>query len=345
MANLDLCGISLELQGLDGALDGITSALTSLTDGLSKGIAGSIESLSDQLNSALGDLESALNSLPSLPELPNLQAELNELLSLINNPLGFANKLAYIENIFGDAVDDINELINSVISGGPNFDICKLVPNIDASVNADGTIDYVKKGIKGAVPTLNSEKLPAAKPQKTVESVTPPRIFPEIIEKIESEEKEEVGSSVKPITPTEPPAGLETIIVNSTLIGKAYNPQVNNVSTTFIKTAAPDGSGFFWKPKGYSTQLEFETWFYNTIASTAASYRSTAIKTTSKALSAKYKQKFFDCIDVLKGTTDNHLTQRTKLADGSFSVNLQQAQRSFCPKPEGEWLGEYGIKV
>ena len=33
----------------------------------------------------------------------------------------------------------------------------------------------------------------------------------------------------------------------------------------FIKTEAPDGSGFFWKPKGYSTQLELEAWLYMTV--------------------------------------------------------------------------------
>jgi hypothetical protein len=50
----------------------------------------------------------------------------------------------------------------------------------------------------------------------------------------------------------------------------------------FIKTEAPDGSGFFWKPKGYSTQLEFEAWLYMTVRGCAVNSKTNLQKIIKK---------------------------------------------------------------
>jgi len=114
---------------------------------------------------------------------------------------------------------------------------------------------------------------------------------------------------------------------------------------------------FFWKPKGYSTQLEFEAWMYTTVRGFAVASKTnlqTIIKKQeegslssdiSQELIDSLTQRLKDCVAFLKADGESNLTQATKISENVYSVSVEQAKLSWCPKPEGEWLGNFGIKA
>jgi hypothetical protein len=205
MADLGLCGISLDLQALDDAQKAIEDALANLTSGAG-GIADSIASLQSELGGALDDALGELNGLiPEIKaELPNLQKELNELVGLLGNPLNalqIDSKLAEIREVFGEATSGFEDILKEITGGLSelqgslagftgdltakfaeiqnalsSFDICKAVPNIDATptYDEDGNIngyEYTTKAYVPDVPTTDAIKLPTEKLKKGLEEV------------------------------------------------------------------------------------------------------------------------------------------------------------------------------
>jgi len=205
MADLGLCGISLDLQALDDAQKAIGNTLAELTSGPG-GIADSITSLQSELGGALDNALGELNNLiPEIKaELPNLQKELNELVGLLGNPLNalkIDSKLAEIRKVFGKATSGLEDILKEVtgglseLQGGlagftgdltakfaeiqntlSSFDICKAVPNIDATptYDEDGNIngyEYATKAYVPDVPTTDAIKLPKEKLKKDLKEV------------------------------------------------------------------------------------------------------------------------------------------------------------------------------
>jgi archaellum component FlaC len=302
MAKLELCGISLKLQALDDAQKAIEDALAELTSGAG-GIADAIGDLQNQLGSALDDALADLeNLIPEIKaEFPNLQKEINELLNLMADPfkaLEIQKQIDKIRELFGDIPTfDVDKILSEItgglsdIEGGltnfvgditkalgdlagtlSSFDPCKLVPNIDGEPQYDefGDIigyEYVTKGTAPEAPVVDAVKLPAPPAPKPVEEVTPAVEKNEAKEPITPELKEATETNTPPATAVQPPVPKYTTKVRMRsefglcLLPKSSKP----IDKVFIRTPAPDGSGFFWKPKGYSTQLEFEAWLYMTV--------------------------------------------------------------------------------
>ena len=394
MAKLELCGISLKLQALDDAQKAIEDALAELTSGVG-GIADAIGDLQNQLGSALDDALADLeNLIPEIKaEFPNLQKEINELLNLMADPfkaLEIQKQIDKIRELFGDIPTfDVDKILSEItgglseIEGGltnfvgditkalgdlagtlSSFDPCKLVPNIDGEPQYDefGDIigyEYVIKGTAPEAPVIDAVKLPAPPAPKPVEEVTPAVEKNEAKEPITPELKEATETNTPPATAVQPPVPKYTTKVRMRsefglcLLPKSSKP----IDKVFIRTPAPDGSGFFWKPKGYSTQLEFEAWLYMTVRGWAVNSKKnlqTIIKKNEEGtlssdigqdLVDSQTQRLKDCVAFLKADGESNLTQATKISEDVYSVSVEQAKLSWCPKPEGEWLGNFGIKA
>jgi archaellum component FlaC len=392
MAKLELCGISLKLQALDDAQKAIEDALAELTSGAG-GIADAIGDLQNQLGSALDDALADLeNLIPEIKaEFPNLQKEINELLNLMADPfkaLEIQKQIDKIRELFGDIPTfDVDKILSEItgglsdIEGGltnfvgditkalgdlagtlSSFDPCKLVPNIDGEpqYNEFGDIigyEYVTKGTAPEAPVVDAVKLPAPPAPKPVEEVTPAVDNSNVRAPITPELKEVTETNTPPATAVQPSIPPETIKVRIRsefglcLLPKSSKP----IDKIFIKTKAPDGSGFFWKPKGYSTQLEFEVWMYTTVRGYALQSKQNIQKIIElneagthnipQELVDSTTQRLKDCVVFLKADGESNLTQATKNPDGTYSVSVEQAKLSWCPKPEGEWLGNFGIKA
>ena len=365
--DLSKCGLSLDILNLDAANKAINDAMKELS-AAAGGIAGSIASLQSQLegemNKALAELENLIPEIPDLP--PNLQLEMAKLIGLLNDPLkalDLAAQIDKIKELFGDAPGlDLDALLgdlNALLS----FDICKDIPNLDAepTYDEDGEIngyEYVVKGLVPDAPVTDAIKLPPPPTPKPVEEVTPAVDNSNVRAPITPELKEVTQTSTPPATAVQPPTPPETIKVTlRPEFGLCMTPKSSNqIVKIFIKTEAPDGSGFFWKPKGYSTQLEFEAWMYTTIRSYAINAKQTIqtikeLQNSGSVLSTTQEevdnttQRFVDCVAFLKADGESNLTQATKNPDGTYSVPVEQAKLSWCPKPEGEWLGNFGIKA
>jgi archaellum component FlaC len=392
MAKLELCGISLKLQALDDAQKAIEDALAELTSGAG-GIADAIGDLQNQLGSALDDALADLeNLIPEIKaEFPNLQKEINELLNLMADPfkaLEIQKQIDKIRELFGDIPTfDVDKILSEItgglsdIEGGltnfvgditkalgdlagtlSSFDPCKLVPNIDGEPQYDefGDIigyEYVTKGTAPEAPVVDAVKLPAPPAPKPVEEVTPAVDNSNVRAPITPELKEATETNTPPATAVQPPTPPETIRVilrpefGLCRLPKSSKPMVE----IFIKTEAPDGSGFFWKPKGYSTQLEFEAWLYMTVRGWAVNSKTNIQKIIElneagthnipQELLDSQLQRLKDCVAFLKADGESNLTQATKISENVYSVSVEQAKLSWCPKPEGEWLGNFGIKA
>jgi archaellum component FlaC len=392
MAKLELCGISLKLQALDDAQKAIEDALAELTSGAG-GIADAIGDLQNQLGSALDDALADLeNLIPEIKaEFPNLQKEINELLNLMADPfkaLEIQKQIDKIRELFGDIPTfDVDKILSEItgglsdIEGGltnfvgditkalgdlagtlSSFDPCKLVPNIDGEPQYDefGDIigyEYVIKGTAPEAPVVDAVKLPAPPAPKPVEEVTPAVDNSNVRAPITPELKEVTETNTPPATAVQPSIPPETIKVRIRsefglcLLPKSSKP----IDKIFIKTPAPDGSGFFWKPKGYSTQLEFEAWMYTTVRGYALQSKQNIQKIIElneagthnipQELVDSTTQRLKDCVAFLKADGESNLTQATKISENVYSVSVEQAKLSWCPKPEGEWLGNFGIKA
>jgi archaellum component FlaC len=392
MAKLELCGISLKLQALDDAQKAIEDALAELTSGAG-GIADAIGDLQNQLGSALDDALADLeNLIPEIKaEFPNLQKEINELLNLMADPfkaLEIQKQIDKIRELFGDIPTfDVDKILSEItgglseIEGGltnfvgditkalgdlagtlSSFDPCKLVPNIDGEPQYDefGDIigyEYVIKGTAPEAPVIDAVKLPAPPAPKPVEEVTPAVEKNEAKEPITPELKEATETNTPPATAVQPPVPKYTTKVRMRsefglcLLPKSSKP----IDKVFIRTPAPDGSGFFWKPKGYSTQLEFEAWLYMTVRGWAVNSKTNIQKIIElneagthnipQELLDSQLQRLKDCVAFLKADGESNLTQATKISENVYSVSVEQAKLSWCPKPEGEWLGNFGIKA
>ena len=350
MANLDLCGLDLSIINLDAAQREIENAIADLASGV-----GDISSVSSKLTAALGQLESLIPDIKI--ELPNLQNEINTLLSLVNDPVQYALQLASIEELFGNIPTlDLEDLISQITL--PGFDICSGVPNIDveSSINEAGETVYtaITKGIPASVPVSDAIKLPTPPIPKLVADVIPDTIKSNGRSPVSFEAKIETQTLTPPATNSSPPTAPETTTVEiNSLYNKLLNPIFNStLKKTFIKTQAPDGSGYYWKPKGYSTQLELEAWMYMSVRGFAIHSKEVVnniIANPSLAPSQEfvdaYGLRLLNCVKWLKANGESHLTQATKNSDGTHSVSVEQAKKSFCPKPDGEWLGEWGIKA
>jgi len=350
MANLDLCGLDLKIINLDAAQKEIEKAIADLASGI-----GDISSVSSKLTAALGQLESLIPDVKI--ELPNLQNEINTLLSFANDPVQYALQLARIEELFGNIPTlDLDGLISQISL--PNFNICSGVPNIDveSSINKAGETVYtaITKGVPASVPTVDAIKLPTPPIPKLVSEVIPVTIKSNSRSPVTSEVKTKTQTLTPPATNSVPATPPETTTVE---INSLYNeltiPITNStLKKTFIKTQAPDGSGYFWKPKGYSTQLELEAWVYTNVIVFAINSKevlNTIIANPSSAPSQEfvdaYTLRLQNCVKFLKANGESNLTQATKNSDGTYSVSIEQAKKSFCPKPDGEWLGNWGIKA
>jgi hypothetical protein len=174
---------------------------------------------------------------------------------------------------------------------------------------------------------------------------------------ITPELKEATETNTPPATAVQPPTPPETIRVRlRPEFGLCRLPKSSKpIDEIFIKTEAPDGSGFFWKPKGYSTQLEFEAWLYMTVRGWAVNSKTNLQKIIElneagthnipQELVDSQLQRLKDCVAFLKADGESNLTQATKISEDVYSVSVEQAKLSWCPKPEGEWLGNFGIKA
>jgi archaellum component FlaC len=392
MAKLELCGISLKLQALDDAQKAIEDALAELTSGAG-GIADAIGDLQNQLGSALDDALADLeNLIPEIKaEFPNLQKEINELLNLMADPfkaLEIQKQIDKIRELFGDIPTfDVDKILSEItgglsdIEGGltnfvgditkalgdlagtlSSFDPCKLVPNIDGEPQYDefGDIigyEYVIKGTAPEAPVVDAVKLPAPPAPKPVEEVTPAVDNSNVRAPITPELKEVTETTTPPATAVQPSIPKYTTKVRiRSEFGLCLLPKSNKpMDKVFIRTPAPDGSGFFWKPKGYSTQLEFEAWMYTTVRGYALQSKQNIQKIIElneagthnipQELVDSTTQRLKDCVAFLKADGESNLTQATKISENVYSVSVEQAKLSWCPKPEGEWLGNFGIKA
>lgn len=117
------------------------------------------KALSDKLSElptlgkdALNDIKAAAQeqlaamnlSIPTLPEIPNFQDEIDKLVAKAK--AGAPELLAdlqKIENQWGDLVDNIGDVLDVVKNPARllNFDICKDVPKVEAKVGADGKLE------------------------------------------------------------------------------------------------------------------------------------------------------------------------------------------------------------
>jgi hypothetical protein len=364
--DLSKCGLSLDILNLDAANKAINDAMKELS-AAAGGIAGSIASLQSQLegemNKALAQLE---NLIPDIKlEFPNLQKEIATLVGLLSDPLKAvqaALQLDKIKELFGDVPGlDLNGLLgdlNALLS----FDICKDIPNIDAepTYDEDGEIvgyEYVVKGLVPDAPVTDAIKLPPPPTPKPVEEVTPAVDNSNVRAPITPELKEVTQTTTPPATAVKPSVPKYTTKVRiRSEFGLCLLPKSNKpMDKVFVRTPAPDGSGFFWKPKGYSTQLEFEAWMYTTVRGYALQSKQNIQKMIElneagthnipQELVDSTTQRLKDCVAFLKADGESNLTQATKNPDGTYSVSVEQAKLSWCPKPEGEWLGNFGIKV
>ena len=364
--DLSKCGLSLDILNLDAANKAINDAMKELS-AAAGGIAGSIASLQSQLegemNKALAELENLIPEIPDLP--PNLQLEMAKLIGLLNDPLkalDLAAQIDKIKELFGDAPGlDLNALLGD-LNALLTFDICKDIPNLDAepTYDEDGEIngyEYVVKGLVPDAPVTDAIRLPSPPAPKPVEEVTPAVDNSNVREPITPELKEVTQTTTPPATAVKPSVPKYTTKVRiRSEFGLCMTPKSSKpMDKVFVRTPAPDGSGFFWKPKGYSTQLEFEAWMYTTIRSYAINAKQTIQKIIElneagthnipQELVDSTTQRFVDCVAFLKADGESNLTQATKNPDGTYSVSVDQAKLSWCPKPEGEWLGNFGIKA
>mgnify|MGYP000996094081 CR=1 FL=1 len=150
------CGENESLGAIGELADSIKGKLAEGMDAL-----GDLESLQSDMLSKLGELKA------ELPEIPtsSLQDDLKELANKVGEE--FADAQAAIREKWGDAVDDIDELVDSIpsltdlISGDVELpDFCKDIPNVEIRTTVDEAGNEVQEVVQQAqaavTPNTNS---------------------------------------------------------------------------------------------------------------------------------------------------------------------------------------------
>lgn len=154
------CSSNSKLDALNAKKAELESQVANLASAGSSAMAA-VKEKANSMVSALQDM------MPTIPEIPNFQKELQELAGKVGNELIEAK--AAFKARWGDSLPDvdIDDLMNKVTLPSMNldFDLCKDVPNVDAPEIVNGKVTKVKD--KGPEPTTPNS------PPVVVEAVTP----------------------------------------------------------------------------------------------------------------------------------------------------------------------------
>lgn len=151
------CGANDALAALDDQLGAMEDQINGALDDLN----GAIGDIEGKLAEAQGALDAAIGD--ALAEVKTFQSEIADLLKDKLNPLisdsDIANKLKEIEEFYGDAIDDLDEVLGSIQQMlenplGAAGDLCNL-PNVEAS--ADGPVAKAKEALVPAVDAVIEE--------------------------------------------------------------------------------------------------------------------------------------------------------------------------------------------
>ena len=165
------CDLDVNLKALEDAKSGLKSQLTNLITGGSGGLGDIFAAADAQVNALL-------DSLPELPEIPNFQKEIDNLISsvLANPTEDITAALLEIEKKWGDAIPDIDKILadfynDDFIQAIGNFDICGQIPNVDGITLEGGGFAGKTLPPTSSVPTRNGPpgKLPQVRPKKATE--------------------------------------------------------------------------------------------------------------------------------------------------------------------------------
>ena len=129
-----MAGLNDAIAGVNDAIEEATADIDAAIDDVIGDIESKISEAEDALNAALGDVNR---------ELRTLQGDVLELLELVKNPLNIAiipEKLRELEEFYGDAVEDIQEVIGKVTALIEDplaalSNICDELPNVEEGPN------------------------------------------------------------------------------------------------------------------------------------------------------------------------------------------------------------------
>ena len=179
-----LCDLDLNLKALEDKKAELNAQMAELAQ---NGQAG----MTDLIAKAEAQKEQLLKSLPKIPEVPNFQAVLTDLvveaaLAAATSATGVGavagvvrlhKKVMDVKKKWGPAIEGIDKILDNFIDPKKlldigNFDICNQ-PNVDGKPNPDGSFAPIPKPITSKVQVENAEaiKEPEPKPKKAEEVV------------------------------------------------------------------------------------------------------------------------------------------------------------------------------
>lgn len=314
------------------------------------------------MESKIAEMNEKLNSFkPEIPEVPSLQEALSELNAELSSP-EFAAKLKKIKSDFGEAVDDLPEILNKVNPKLNEFlntlpDSKDLSAVLDGSLTgealtkataaiAEAELKLQQKLAREGKPTVSANTVCAVCPNIEVETKTieVKEIRTKIVRGIpiqetvtvQKEVKQKVELPAEPVIPKEVPVKSEPKPPMSNSAGVIDPVSTSRNALASAVKAAIDEKGTeltkrFIPPNGdWKALKESDPSAYQVAATKISKYR--------------YAHLFWYQIEVLKVLGETDVTKRNRLQAGNgrarWPVTLEEASNLI---PEGERRDLYNI--